>query len=332
MKEENQMPEATSHESSNNPSDTAVENKNPDTTESAPISPEDATPEVTTESSTTPSAKPEVRDTEVYTEPVVATEPTTESESVQSDSEKVSTKSASRSFSPTQLILGAVVIVVFLIGLVYLLEERGVLNTSFFAGMEQSRMERTIVATVDGEDITQYDLQVSIQQQAAAAAAQGIDPADEVVSENIRTQALTLLINTELLKSEAFSRGLSVSDTEAMNRYDALVAEVGGEEVLRERMEEFGVTEEILQRDIRDELLIQQLIDQIFENNEITVSDEEVREVYETAGGEEAGLPPFDEVEPQIIDQVTITKEQELVNEFVETLRADANIVIAEEA
>ncbi len=77
--------------------------------------------------------------------------------------------------------------------------------------------------------------------------------------------------------------------------------------------------------------MIQQLVDQLFENNEITVTTEEAREVYENAGGAEAGLPPFGEVQPQIVDQITVTKEQELVNGFVEELRSAADIQITSE-
>jgi hypothetical protein len=218
------------------------------------------------------------------------------------------------------------------VGIVYLLEQRNIIATDFFGGLEQARMERTVVAVVDGQEITEYDLRVSTQQQAAAAAAQGIDPSNPEVQANIRTQALTLLINTELLKNEAYERGLSVGDGEAMERYDELVTQVGGEEILRERMSSFGVTEEMLQQDIRDELLIQQLIDQLFADTEIEVTTEESQAVYENAGGVAAGLPPFAEVEPQIVAQITATKEQAIVNEFVESLRAEAAIEIMTEA
>jgi peptidyl-prolyl cis-trans isomerase SurA len=330
MKEENQMPETISPDATDTTTNTppqdspaaVIYDKETSTPEDIASQPVEARSE-TTSSPSEAAAEPATADT--TPEPIVASEP------VQPATEAGGESSTARSFSPVQLIVGAVVIIVFVIGLIYLLEQRGVINTSFFAGMEQARMERTVVAVVDGEEITEYDLSVSIEQQAAAAAAQGIDPTDPVVAENIRTQALTLLVNTELLKNEAFSRGLSVSDTDAMERYDELVAEVGGEEVLRERMGEFGVTEEILQRDIRDELLIQQLVDQLFENNEITVTTEEAREVYENAGGAEAGLPPFGEVQPQIVDQITVTKEQELVNGFVEELRSAADIQITSE-
>jgi hypothetical protein len=78
--------------------------------------------------------------------------------------------------------------------------------------------------------------------------------------------------------------------------------------------------------------LIQQLVDQVFENNEITVTDEEATTLYEEAGGEAAGLPPFSQVEPQIRDQIIATKEQELINNLIEELRAEATIEIADQA
>lgn len=229
-------------------------------------------------------------------------------------------------FTPVQMVLGFLVVLAILIGLIYLLERQGTLTTGIFDGIEQARQERTVVATVDGQSISEFDLQVSMNQQLTAARAQGVDTSSAAVSDNIRMQSLDLLINTALLKNEALERGLTVTDEQAAQRYDSLVTQIGSEEELRNRMETFGVTEEILQRDIRDELLIQQLVDQLFSEQEVAVTPEEARAFYEEAGGEAAGLPPFADVEAQVVDQIRITKEQEVVNGFIEALRAEATI------
>lgn len=261
---------------------------------------------------------------ERVSEPMTSSQDTAETDVPASEP----TATQSGKTSPVQIILSVLVVVVFLCGLVYLLEQRGVMNTGLFDGMAESRLQETVVARVGDRTISEYDLQVSIEQQQAAAAAQGLDVNDPEVDTAVREQALTLLVNTALLKNEAVAQGFTVDDAAVMERYDTLVAEVGGEEVLLERMNEFGVSQDMLERDIRDELLIQQLIDQVFAENEITVSDEEATQLYEEAGGEAAGLPPFGEVEQQIIAQITSTKEQELINDYVADLREAADVEI----
>jgi hypothetical protein len=329
MKEDTQMPDnKTPDQTPESTNDSNIDSTTGlDTSAAEADNDEGASVETGAQTATTvPLAEPELARTED------ADESTTEAASGETEPVSAAMSSSNKSrFSPAQIIVGVVVLIVFLGGLLYLLEERGVINTGVLAEIEKTQLEQTVIATVNGEEISAYELEVSIEQQAAAAEAQGIDTSDPAIIESIRSQSVDLLINTELLKGEAFERGLSVSDAEAMERYDALVAEVGGEEVLQDRMMMFGVTEEILQRDIRDELLIQQLVDQVFENNEVVVTDEEATALYEEAGGEEAGLPPFSQVEPQIRDQIIATKEQELINELIEELRAEATIEITDQ-
>lgn len=227
------------------------------------------------------------------------------------------------------LIIGAAgLVVLLLVVLWYGMERTGKVNTSVFSFIEQARLQNEVIATVGNAEISAYDLSISREQITAAAAARGVDVADPDTQESIREQAVEMLINTELLRQEAARRGIDVTDDQVAARYEQLVVEVGGEEILMERMETFGVTNTVLQRDIRNELVIQALLDQVFADATIEVTDEEVQEVYDGAGGAAAGLPEIEAVEGQIKEQITATKEQEVVNDFVESLRAGAEIEI----
>ena len=208
-----------------------------------------------------------------------------------------------------------------------LMERNGQINTGILDSFEQARLEGEVVATVDGE-ITAYDLAISQEQISAAARAQGVDLTDPASQQSIRDQAIEMLVNTELLRQEAERRGLSVTEEEVTARYETLVSEVGGEEVLAERMGEFGVSEDILFRDIRNELTIQKLLDEVFAETEISVSDEDIAAFYESAGGVDAGLPPLEEVRDQIEQQLMSSEEQTVITNFVENLREEASVDI----
>ena len=106
---------------------------------------------------------------------------------------------------------------------------------------------------------------------------------------------------------------------------------MGGAEQLATRMEELGITSEQLDHDIRDEIIIQQLIDKKFAEADFTVSEEEILATYEQVGGEEAGLPPLEEVREQVVAQITNSKEQAVVDAYITELKESADIDIKEE-
>lgn len=297
------------------------ENKNPNYNDNnvAPAQPENQTP-----------SDRQATEAHASTVPVEqsATQ-TTPGEEANAIAEQATAEAAHDSNRKRNLIIGSVILVVIvLLGLWYAMERNGQLDTGLFDAVEQARLQQEVVATINGEEISAYDLSVSQEQISAAAQAQGVDLNDPATQQSIRDQAVDMLVNTELLRQEAESRGLSVSEEEVENRYEALVSEVGGEEILQARMNDFGVTEDVLFRDIHNELLIQKLLDEVFAETEVIVSAEEIQNFYDSAGGTEGGLPPLEEVSSQIEQQLAGTKEQEVVTEFVDNLRSEAEIDI----
>jgi hypothetical protein len=186
-----------------------------------------------------------------------------------------------------------------------------------------------VVARVNGEDIVGADLTTSISQIVATAQLQGIDTTDPAVQSDIQDQAVEMLVNTALLEAEAENRGIIITDEQVEARITALVDEVGSQDLLDERMVALGISEGTLREDVRSELMIQELLDQVFAEAEVTVTEEEITSLYETSvvGAEDA--PPLEEVRDQVEAQLQNSKEQQIVNEFISTLRSDAEIEIA---
>jgi hypothetical protein len=225
-------------------------------------------------------------------------------------------------------IAAVVLVVIALLGLVFLMEQQGRLNTGIFDGVQSSLTKNKAVAKVNDGKISRYDLDVSMSQIATGAAAQGADVESADVKKEIQTQALDMLVNTELLKQEATARDIAITSEEVEARLETLKTDVGGEAVLMERMKEFNIDEKTLRRDIKNELTIQKLLDEVFVEKTVAVSEEEILAFYEQAGGVEAGLPALDEVRAQIETQLKTSKEQEVVTAYIEELRAKATIEI----
>ena len=137
-----------------------------------------------------------------------------------------------------------------------------------------------------------------------------------------------MLVNTELLKQAASEKGINISDEAVSERLEGIKTEIGGEEVLNERMTSLGITEDRLYKDVRDELTIQQLLETVFEEAVIEVTEEEVSALYQGAGGEEAGLPALEEVREQVEAQVRASKEQVAIDNYLTELKELAEIEI----
>ena len=225
-------------------------------------------------------------------------------------------------------ISAVVLVIVALVGLLYIMEEQGRINTGIFDKVQTVFSGHRAVAKVNDGKITNKELETSISQIAAGAAAQGMDTTDPELLAQIRSQAIDMLINTELLMQEAEIRGVTITDADVSERINTLTEEVGGEDVLAERMAQFGIDNKTLRNDVRNELTIQALLDEVFKEQQTEISDEEVQEFYDGAGGEAAGLPAIEEVAEQIKEQIRSTREQEQVTTLIEELRGKATIEI----
>jgi|AntRauTorcE11897_2_1112592.scaffolds.fasta_scaffold00551_14 FKBP-type peptidyl-prolyl cis-trans isomerase (trigger factor) len=243
---------------------------------------------------------------------------------------------ATKQKSKTGLYVAAVVIVVVtLLIVLFMLEKEGRSSTglfdSYLAGQENGAAgqdDSTVVAVVNGEDITGADLNTSIQQFNQAAVAQGADTSSPEVAADIRSQALDVLVNTALLRQAAREQGIEASSDAVDERLVTIQADIGGEEALLARISELGLTYEELEADIAEEVIIQTLLDGLFVEAEIAVTEEEIQSVYDAAGGTEAGLPPLEEVRDQVVAQVRSSKEQEIIDAYLSTLEGDAEVVI----
>ena len=225
-------------------------------------------------------------------------------------------------------VLAFVIVAVTALIVLFMLEKEGRSSTGLFDNYFAAQEASTVVAVVDGNEIKNNDLNTSMEQFSQAAIAQGVDVSNPDIKAEIRSQSLDVLINTELLKAEATERGITVTEEEAVERLELIESEIGGEDVLEERMTTLGLDREKLESDIRDEILIQTLLDQVFAEAEIEITEEEVQAVYEAAGGEGAELPALEEVREQVEAQIRSSKEQAAIDAFLEGLKADADIVI----
>ncbi len=229
----------------------------------------------------------------------------------------------------TYIVVAVVAAIVVLAALIFVMERQGRLaETGLFDAVHRFVDTKTAVAKVNDGTISKYDLDVSMLQMSAGFAAQGADIESEEVKTEIQTRAIDMLVNTELLKQDAAMVGIEITDEDVSARLETLTTDVGGADALKERMAEFNVSEKILRRDIKNELTIKALLDSVFKENNIAVSEEEIVNFYKEAKSSGKEFPELEAVRPQIEQQLRSTKEQEVVTSYIEELRGKAEIEI----
>lgn len=263
-------------------------------------------------------------------EPPVVVETTTPTGAVATELATVEAASSDKSPRIKWVVAAIVVVGLVVLGILYQLEKEGRSSTTLFTTLIAKQEASRVVATVNGEAITGAELKTSVEQFSQMAVAQQVDITSPEAAADIKKQALEVLVNTKILKQEAITRGVVITDEEVTTRLDAIKEEIGGEEVLLERMTTLGINTERLQNDIKDELTIKKLLDEVFAESDMKVSDEEIATVYEGAGGEEAGFGTLAEVREQIIAQLTASKEQAAIDELLTKLKEGAKVEIKE--
>lgn len=227
-----------------------------------------------------------------------------------------------------RMIIAAVVIIAILAGAYFYF-------TKYKAPMETDQTASGVeipegpVARVNGVEVTGEKYGSAIAELAQNATAQGADMNDPNVQNAIAQEALTIVVNTELLVQAAEAAGHAASEEAVQTEYDAIVTQVGGEEAFTAALASVALTDTELRSNIKDQIAIRAFIDASVDVEGITVTDEEVQALYDQAAASGVGeLPPLADIKPQVEAQVRATKEQELVAAFIESLKGEADIEV----
>lgn len=149
-----------------------------------------------------------------------------------------------------------------------------VLASFLFTGTGHAKIVNQVVATVDGDPITAFELDTFIR-----ASTGGIDPA--MVTDSDRRKALDILITDALIRRESARLGLSASESEV----DAYVNQIKqqnrlSDEDLEAALRQQGLTLESYRAQIKKEILKNQLISRQIRQR-VNISPEEVQRYYD---------------------------------------------------
>lgn len=193
-------------------------------------------------------------------------------------------------------------------------------------------MPNDVVATVNGEEIAAEELEAQLENLKASYRAQGMDldsPEMEGMLQQARMQILDEMISMKLLEQRAEEEGIEVPEEKVDEQYQEIVEQFGDEEALLAQLEEFDLTLDELMDDIRQNATIRHYIELQVDQDELEVSEEEMRARYEEqqeAGVEE--LQEYEEMRPQLEQMLQDEKEQQQVQQLLEELRQESEIEV----
>ena len=195
-----------------------------------------------------------------------------------------------------------------------------------------------VVATVNGEDIDQEAFISAYEPQFDQAAAQAQQAGSDVDQTELKQQTLDFMINNLLLRQAADEAGVEVSATEVDADIEELAASNGAASVkdFLTTLDAQGFTEDEVRTEVAKQLTIEKYLTDTADVEQ--PSGDDIRALYDELSGqqEDSGedstdaaaptLPPFDEVQAELEQQLLSEAQSEAVDGIISDLRDDAEI------
>lgn len=152
----------------------------------------------------------------------------------------------------------------------------------------------------------------------------GADVSDK---DQLKDQAVNVLVQQELLKQDAKKKGIDVSDKKVESEFKKLKSQ--DEDQFAAFLDQYNMSEDAYKDQLAFELTLQEYIKQEIPDTEVT--DKEVKSYYdklkEQSDGEQSeDIPKLKEIKDQIKDQLTQQKQNDQLSAKVEDLKKDAKI------
>jgi len=193
-----------------------------------------------------------------------------------------------------------------------------------------------VVAEVNGEEVTRDEFVATYEaqyQQAAMQAQMGGGQAPD--EEALKKQTADGLGDTELLRQEAQSRGIEVSESQVDTKLTELANQnqLGSAQAFLDALEKQGTSEDQARSQVETQVMVEALVED--EAGDIQPSDKELKALYQqvkqqqaAAGKQGQKVPPFAKVKPQLEEQAVSQEQGQIAQKLVGDLREDADITV----
>jgi len=186
------------------------------------------------------------------------------------------------------------------------------------------------VASVNDYTITQSMFDEFYLQQEAVFKSQGLDVNNPEQVSQAKQQALDTLINQSLLMQAAAEEGVLVTAEQVQGEYDSVYNQFDTDADFQAALVENNLTSEQFRNNILTQLTIQQYLAPHV-NQDVTVNDEEVQELYDQYKQQGSNIPSLEEARAQLEGQIQQQKIDSQVSAIIDNLKQSAEIEISED-
>lgn len=183
------------------------------------------------------------------------------------------------------------------------------------------------VAVVNGEELSRQNLE-ALEAQIAASQGVAIASLDAQTRTQLRAQAVETLVSQVLLRQAAESAGVVPTAAEVDAQVTLIKEQFESVEAFAAALAAQSITEAELRTQVSTELTTQAYLEQQLKLSALTATEEEVDAAYETLAAAEEDAPALEEVREQIENFVIQQKQQRLLEQLLQRLRAEAQIEI----
>jgi len=182
-----------------------------------------------------------------------------------------------------------------------------------------------VVVVVNGEKILGTVYNSVARQLESSVATQGKKASDPEVAEQVKEQAITVIVGNKLIIQDAVEKGHEVDKEVLEQRFEDLKNQFEDEEQMNISLKRTGFTLDDMKLQLREQLIYESYLEEEIEGAEVT--EEELEEAYQGyIDSTEGETPEFEEMKPMIRQSLEEQNEKQAVYDRIEELREAADI------
>lgn len=182
------------------------------------------------------------------------------------------------------------------------------------------------VAVVNGQKIARSIYDGRYAQLAAVVASQGQSATSTEIADEIKKQTLDNLVTETLLLQEADKEGIKVNTEEVNTQFTQSKAQFADDAAFQKALTDQGYIEGTFREFLTRGNIIQQYLLAHVDMSSAAATEEEVKNLYNQASASGTNVPPLEQVRAQVESQIVQQKQQVLITNFVNQLKASSTI------
>lgn len=187
-------------------------------------------------------------------------------------------------------------------------------------------IKSTAVAIVNGKEITRPEYDSRFAQLSAAVVAQGQSATSTEIQAKIQTQTLENLITETMLLQAAEKEGIKANEGQVTEAFAKNKAGLPDEAAFEKALTAQGLTQVTFKEFLTRDNIIRQYLTAHIDASTATTTPEEVKAFYNQVAANNKTVPPLAEVRTQVANQIVQQKQQQLIANFIQKLRASSTV------